>query len=495
MTDNQRTKKRLLLIGLGYHAKRIYFPLIKKFYSGLGFELIAVVDLKEKEEDIKNYLQDKKCHPELIFIDSKDVSENDLSKTYKKYLTKYIKDKKIEGVIISTEPLVHFAYAKWALKNNLSILMDKPISTYKDISNSERLAKRLIQDLKILQKMYQEAILRNPHISFSITAQRRFHPAYEKIREIIKDCFEKTNCPVTSIQTFHCDGQWRTPTEMVEQLYHPFMQGYGKCSHSGYHFCDMVIYFLKSAQGGNKRYDNVDIFTNVTRPLDCLEQFNLKDYNNLFGKKVFNKYNHYNERELKKIMPKYGEVDAFSNIAFKKGDKTITLCSLNLNHTGFGKRDWPSANGRDLYKGNGRVRHEMYIIEQGPFQSIHLHSYQAFEVDPSVNGSRKYKVGGESHMDIYVFKNSGMIGGKTIEIIKLKDIQKQKFLDNKSRGHQEDARAEAFLEFISALKGTMKRSNMRSDLFTHTASVTLLSGIYQSIAAKKHRNINLKISL
>jgi len=30
----------------------------------------------------------------------------------------------------------------------------------------------------------------------------------------------------------------------------------------------------------------------------------------------------------------------------------------------------------DLYKSNGRVKHEYHNIQQGPFQNIQVHSYQ-----------------------------------------------------------------------------------------------------------------------
>ena len=488
--------KRIMLIGFGPHARRIYFPLIEKFSEKMNFELAVSVDIESKKDEVEKYLGEKNSDIPVYYVPTDKMSYECLDKDVENILDDFVKRYGIEGVIIATEPLVHVMYAKWALKNNLSILMDKPVSTYKGISTNEDLAKKLVTDFEDLEKMYDEAKKRNPNITFSMMAQRRFHPAFNKIRELIRECYKKTNCPITSIQTFHCDGQWRMPSEIVDQLYHPYMQGYGKCSHSGYHFFDIVPFLLEAGLEKDKHYDNIDVFTNFVRPLDFMEQLTLKDYENIFGKEEFCKNNKYCQDELDDKMKDFGEIDAFSNIAFKKGDKTITLGTINLVHNGFAKRNWISAEGRDLYKGNGRIRHESHIIEQGPFQAIHYHSYQSEEVNPE-NNEGIFDVGGEYHLDIFVFRNKKMIGGKAVEKFNIRDFNMD-IMEGKSRGHQEDARAKGFLEFIDALHGLKNCENMTSDFSTHKAAVMITSGIYQSAAAQlenKNPKINMKFKL
>jgi hypothetical protein len=262
------------------------------------------------------------------------------------------------------------------------------------------------------------------------------------------------------------------------------MQGYGKCSHSGYHFFDIVPYILSAGLDEKKCYDNIEVISNFVRPLDFMEQLTLEDYEKLFGKQEFNKYNQYNQIELNKLMKNYGEMDAFTNICFKKGDKVLTVASLNLAHNGFARRDWTTAEGRDLYKGNGRVRHEFHIIEQGPFQSIHYHSYQSKEVNPE-DIDDVYKVGGEYHLDITVFRNTKMIGGKAVEVFNIKDLNVN-VMEGKSRGHQEDARANGFLEFIEAVNNQRKREEMTSEFLSHKHAIIITSAIYQSAIARLH---------
>lgn len=491
--EYDQTKIKIMLIGFGPHSKRIYFPLIEKFSKERNIELVLAVDLTEKNDEIRNYLSLRNSAVNLFLIPPHLQTTEILDNQVERILDEIVKREKIDGVIIATEPLCHVMYAKWALKNNLHILMDKPVSTHQNISTDENLAKKLITDYDELSNEYNNAIGRNQSITFSLMAQRRFHPAFQKIKDLIRDCAKKTNCPITSIQTFHCDGQWRMPTEIVEQLYHPYKQGYGKCSHSGYHFFDIVPFLLEAGVNNEKNYDNIEVFTNFVKPLDFMEQLKLEDYEGIFGKENFWKHNKYTQSELTSLMRNFGEIDAFSNIAFKKGDKIITNATINLAHNGFGQRNWVTAANRDLYKGNGRIRHEFHIIEQGPFQSIHYHSYQSQEVDPSKK-NELYAVGGEYHLDIYVFRNSNLLGGKSVEVFRINDLNVN-IMEGRSRGHQEDARAKGFLEFIDAMKGKLSRCEMTSDFFTHRAGVLLTSAVYQSAAARvNHKNplINIK---
>ena len=483
--------KRIMLIGLGPHAKRIYFPLCKQFSKSKNFELVQIVDLERKREDLEKYLQEKGFKVDLYLIPNEKRSYNTLNFEVKRELDRIIIEKKIDGVIISTEPRMHKIYAKWALRNNLSILMDKPISTYENVSTDIHKARQLLEDFEELEILYKEARLRDPGLTFSIMSQRRFHPSYQKMKELIKDVFIKTNCPITSIESSYSDGEWRTPAEIVEQSYHPYNEGHGVCSHGGYHFFDLVSFLIVAGLSKEKHYDNVEVVTKLVRPLDLLEQISLKDYKNIFGKEFSEKYDH---NDLKDKLSKAGEVDAFTTICFKKKDKIVTIATINLIHNGFSKRSWVSSKGRDLYKGNGRVRHETHIIKQGPFQAINYHSYQSKQVHPNMK-ENLYKIGGEYHSDIYVFRNP-LVKGKEMEIISVKDLFIP-VLSGKSRGHQEDARARGFLEFVEALNGLRKRDKLSSDFSLHRGAVMIHSAIYQSAAAQWTNNnpvINLKFN-
>lgn len=483
----------LLLIGFGPHAKRIYFPVSIKSSTKYGFHIAAAVDLEEKRLDVEKYFTEKSVAPiEVLYLNKEEKCNTKLSKKIENKLNKIVRKNKITGVIISTEPMAHVCYAKWALKNGLSILMDKPISTEKNVANSPFATEKLLKDYYSLKKLYISSKLKNKNLNFSLMAQRRFHPAFHKMKSLINEVFMATNCPVTSIQSFHSDGQWRMPSEIVTQNYHPYNQGYGKCSHSGYHTIDIIPWLLEGAQSKDKKPNNVDVFSNFVKPNDFLTQLNLNDYRKLF--KDFDKYNSFTESQLRKKYKDFGEIDAFISLAFKKNADILTLTSINLVHNGFAQRNWVTAEGRDLYKGNGRVRHESYYIEQGPFQAISVISYQSKEVDPTTDDGI-YDIGGEFHFDIHVFRNDKMFPKwKNYEKLSIKDLG-IRAMEDKSRGHQEDARREAILEFVSLIKGG-KKKNATSDYLDHELATKLMYGIYKSAALRENNKnslVNLKI--
>lgn len=476
----KQTPNNILLIGFGPHAKRIYYHVCKRDGDAHHFKLVYVVDLEEKKQEIESYLREQNDSSTLLYcIAPEDRTFDELSANVKERLDEIVERFVIKGVIISTEPLAHMVYARWALRKGISILMDKPVSTKENISTSESASEEIINDYYELLKLYNKAKEKYGRVLFSIMTQRRFHPGYQKVKELISEVFRKTNCPVTSIQSFHSDGQWWMPTELVEIDYHPYNKGYGKCSHSGYHFFDIVPHLLEAAEDTEKRINNVDVFANFLRPLDFLSQLRLKDLANLF--EDFHEYNKYREIDLQSLYKYYGEIDAFSTFAFNCNDRTLTLGSINLVHNGFSQRGWVTSQGRDLYKGNGRVRNESHFIEQGPFQAISLISYQSEEITPD-KSKKLYSPGGEYHFDIHIFRNSNLFPRwESHRKISIRDLNKN-FMVGTSRGHQEDARRQAVLEFASFLNG--EQIFPVSDFSTHERGVRLLHGVYRSAARR-----------
>ncbi|WP_340618450.1 Gfo/Idh/MocA family oxidoreductase [Xenorhabdus entomophaga] len=469
----------LLLIGFGPHSKRIYYPLLEDAIYNPELNLCAVVDLLSEKENIELYLSGKILQPEVTYLNDISNNQDELNLDIQMVLNEVVKKHAINGVIIATEPLAHVKYAKWALRAGLSILMDKPISSYENISTSIDKSIKIHEDYYLLNSLYQKKQCENPSQVFSLMAQRRYQTSFNIIKKHLSECFIMTNCPVTNVQTFHSDGQWRMPTEIIEQHYHPYNQGYGKCSHSGYHYFDIIPFVLESAISEEKQYDNIDVFATAVRPKDVLSQFSLNDYRKLFGQHTFDKVNRYNESQLDSLLGAFGEIDCCSNVSFKHGDKTITTASINLCHNGYSQRNWVTATGRDLYKGNGRVAHESHIFQQGPFQSIHFHSYKSDE--PPVED---YRIGTKEHLEIYIFRNHKMLGGKHIEVINIDDIIA---MEGGRKGIKGKAKAKAFYEFISGIRGEISASNMVSDFSKHEIGATLTSAIYQSISHQYHR--------
>lgn len=459
-------------MGFGHHARRIYYPVLDIEEEQYKF---VIADLTEQEGSINEFLFSKNSTPEeILLFDQFPETMSELPEIVESKLNKLHTKHNFSGIIISTDPLYHKHYAKWALRNDISILMDKPIVVHKNMSTDINAAEKMNLDFDELNDLY----IQKPNLFFSVVSQRRFHKGFHKIKELIREVFEETNCPITSIQITHADGQWRLPNEIIDINYHSFNQGFGKCAHSGYHFIDIINFFFDATSSNNKKINAVETIATFLRPSDFVAQMTLGDYQKLFPD--FNKYNSYSDKELRSKMEKFGEIDAFVTFNFKKDDDTITLCSLNLIHNSFSQRGNLFPN-QDLYKGNGRVRHESYIIQQGPFQCIHVDSLQSKEV--KCEEKPNYETGGEYHFDIHVFRNDKFNDKwNNYDKITIRDLQKS-VMSEKSRGHQEDARRAATMEFLNYLEDNNKDDKI-SDLKSHKNSVRLMTAIYKSAALK-----------
>jgi predicted dehydrogenase len=163
----------ILIIGIGYHARRIYIPFFMK-EPAFGAKIVCGLDISSQKNVIETYLSKNDYSLDVFYTDARqgDVIEADLDILLKKIVKKY----SVDSVIISTEPLCHFKYARWALENNLNILMDKPITTEYGVSVEKEKARKLISDFNFLKNLYISKKNEGLISTFSLMAQRRFHP-------------------------------------------------------------------------------------------------------------------------------------------------------------------------------------------------------------------------------------------------------------------------------------------------------------------------------
>lgn len=473
-----------MLVGCGPHAKRIYIALIKKYCQKFNLALKVVVEVEKNREELTEYWAKEEINPEFYFVTYDLNSEFHLSTTQAEELRKLIEKHKINTMILSSEPLAHKAYLHFALEEGLNVLMDKPITTEVKASTDEAQAKKIMADYQELMIKYREAEEKYPNLVVSCLSQRRYHPAVNRIKYELERVYERTNCPVTSIVCQHSDGQWRMPKEVVDFSYHGFNKGIGKCSHSGYHFFDVMYWYTQIAK--TKSPDRLDCYSNFIRPHDWITQLNVEDYKKIFGHSYSNGQFKISDEEFIEKTKGYGEIDAHINITLSQEGKKLTNLHFSLLHNGFSKRSWIESK-TDLYKGNGRIRHETQIIHQGPFQAIYYVSYQSDQINnETLKGSGL--IGGELHADVYIFRNSKVLGVDLpeLEVIQFGKVNEQG-LTGYSRGHQEDARGSCFCEFMMAVNGEIPKGKLKSSLEQHEGSVALMSLVYLA-AAREYNN-------
>ena len=150
---SQYSEYKIVLVGLGPHAKRIYINLFKKYKINL--ELL--VDLKSQKENIQEYFKNNNFkNTELFLIDDSYKDLTTLPISVSNNLKKIIKSKNIKYAIISTEPKAHFMYAKFFLENDVNILLDKPITAPINCNNDVNQAKKIKEEFEELCCLYEK---------------------------------------------------------------------------------------------------------------------------------------------------------------------------------------------------------------------------------------------------------------------------------------------------------------------------------------------------
>lgn len=479
--SNKEKIAKIILIGCGPHARRVYLNAIKKI-SYIKLEL--VVDLESQESIVRpslTYFSETELHLVKPF---ENVIPDDLSN----FLSRFVQEKEISGVIIATEPLVHKAYANWAIQNGLNILIDKPITARANAVSDTSSAEGILGDFLQILENYRRLQHKKETI-FMINSHRRFHAGFEFVKEKIREIGEKTNCPITFIQAYHCDGQWRLPNEIITQEYHPYCSGYGKASHSGYHIFDTIYQFYKAAGVEEKFADSMEIISSFIKPNGFFTQLNEKDYLNIFGEQ-YNLVNQYSDEQLKQLCSHFGEIDLSAIITLKKNKEAIANFNVNLIHNGFAGRTWIKP-GEDLYKGNGRIKHESYNIQQGPFQNIQIHAYQAKDKHDENNGKEDY-LGGKNHFEIYVFRNPLVSdNSKQPQVYSYENVVDIGCSNKESMITMECVKFKVVAEFADYLIGKRKKESINSQIEDHVIPVQIMSGIYSSNIMKQKEGSNV----
>lgn len=459
--------KKILLVGFGPHSERIYAPILHELEDCKRLKVTCVLELAENIEATKVKATDLGLTPDVIAIQK--TKNGELTQDLKIFLDDLQNKYLFDGVIIATEPTQHRQYILWALENHLHILVDKPVTTYDNVSNDIFLAKKIEDDFRLFSSKYVDRSK-----AFIVNAQRRYHNGFRFVLEKISEISERFQIPVTSSQSMHSDGQWRFPDEIENQTYHPYNSGYGKVSHSGYHIIDMVNEFIKAGTVTGKEADEYEYFTKFVSPDGILKQMQFKNYEQIFSKDN-NQINDKFATVDVDSFSKYGEIDSHTTITPKLHGINIGNYTISLMHNTFSRRNWINP-GKDLYKGNGRVKHEYHNIVQGPLQTIQIHSYQSNDKH-NINTKDDYSFGGNNHFDICIFRNNAVTGDdKPFELVSIDNLGNY----DSSRLVTETTKKTVVFEFIDIMFGIKVPNDSYSHFLTHADSVRMMSMIYMS---------------
>jgi hypothetical protein len=126
------------------------------------------------------------------------------------------------------------------------------------------------------------------------------------------------------------------------------------------------------------------------------------------------------------------------------------------------------------------VKHENHNIQQGPFQNIQIHSYQANDKHDGTEGFQD-ELGEKNHFDVYVFRNPIVSGSNgSLRTYRLQDFYSGVDLAADSALAMERAKYEVVEEFVDYLGGRRPKAELRSQIEDHVVAVQLMSGVYRS---------------
>ncbi len=452
---------RVLVIGCGPDARRNYLPVLEQMPAARDLRLAAVVDLEDQRETLEQYFASRPLKPEkYIWVPPAARDNSSLSSGVRRALDRLSAAQPIDAVFITTEPKAHLPYLAWAIEKDLPVLVEKPLSAPVDASCRTKPAQEIMHHfLRILRLLDQHPLSR-----VTVMAQRRYHPGYNFIRSYVRDLVEEFRIPISFVDLYYSDGQWRLPDE-YDWENHPFKYGYGKLLHGGYHFIDLLQVLLESNDLLPEKAPNrVSAFSHSFRPSDALAQITLTDYERLWARAG----SHRGFGPCR--TDACGELDCYNLLQFRRDDIVVTTAAVNLLHNGFSRRAWREP-ADDTYKRNGRVRHERCTINVGPLLSIQVFSYEAWETDKvdRSNPLREWKPGSPRHFEIHICRNSELTGGKPFEVINFGDdgrLSPPTFV--------QEARLSCINEFFSgALSSSDLRSHYRSNLLMALISENL----------------------
>lgn len=479
-SDTTRRRPQVVLIGLGAHASHVYLPWLAAHRSRA--ELVAVVDVMGSSARVRRTLEDAGLGATCI-IEVEPGSGNDglpvLAAPVQARLDDWLATSRCVAAIVSTEPLAHAAYTTWALSNGLSVLSDKPIVTRRDISTSVEAVAAARRDFEHVLASYVDARDRNPGIQFVVSTHRRFHPGFHLARDAVREVFEATGCPITSVDAELADGEFRLPRELLEQDYHPLNQGYGCLSHSGYHVVDTFSWMTAAAESPARAPDEVKVFAAATRPRDVVGQLPLSDLERLFPHDDLAEHEAA-EHEIAHGPPDLGEHDAALLVRLMSRGKVNTLGKLSITHQSVSSRAWASSSGRNLYRGNGRVRQESWTLHQGPLQTIRIISAQSDKADEDGKDGR-WDMGGRDHFEVHVFRNARINPSWTrLRSYSIDDLVPD-CVDDQTASHQDVAKRRLVDSFITGLSGDGAPETM-SDIVDHRRGHTIWELANESLA-------------
>jgi hypothetical protein len=374
--------QNIIIIGCGLHFRERYYSVLEQCAADHGLSIELVIDLDSQQTQVLDFFSDQALRPKnCIFVSEKfrnTISVADCRALF----NPFINEKRIDAIMICTEPKAHKTYALWAIENQWSIFMDKPISAFDNIDKSNL----LYDDYQEIQ----QALIYWGNVNFVVSCERRMHPGYQFIQKYIQEIVGVTKVPVTHIDIYFGGGMWNMPNEYFFRENHPYKYGYGVLLHSGYHYIDLMMQILNN---NNLLFpvdpENIELKSYVMRPSDLIHILDNTFYRQYFPGHALDSYMNKSSRNR---LQKFGETDLMMMGQLRNNSYNVTNLNMRLLETTASMREWTHLP-ENTYIDNGRLRQENIIIHIGPICSIQvLCGSKGFKKTVDQNGVENFDI-------------------------------------------------------------------------------------------------------
>ncbi|WP_170117388.1 Gfo/Idh/MocA family oxidoreductase [Chitinophaga ginsengisoli] len=444
-----RKIQHIIVVGCGLHFRERYYSVLQQ---QADMRISMVIDLEAEEERIRHFFSDKSLTPEqYLFLP--DQYRNDLTpEELDKLLCGRIYKKAIDAVIICTEPKAHKAYAIWAVRNNLHVFTDKPLTAFSSRQSSESL----------LQDFYDiSGEIRNEQLNFVVSCERRAHTGYNYVRQFLSDLIRTYRVPITFIDIHFGGGMWNMPDELFYRENHPYKYGYGVMLHSGYHYIDLLFSLMSLNKILYPDMHASTLHALAISPADHLGMIDQAVYERCLHTDRFSEY--FQPDNISRLHD-FGETDVTLSGDFKSNGKRISHYCLQLMETSASNRGWHQLP-ENTYISNGRLRQESVIIHVGPLCSIHISSHSL---------SKQQSADKTEHFTIEIINNTNVTGHAGYIQLNRKDITDMYPEMPLNKGMNVAARQWQLQNFLQG-------GDAHSSLSSHREGIAFIDKVYRQL--------------
>lgn len=422
---------RLLLIGCGAFARQAHLPAIAA--SNGDAELVAVIDRRDREEDVRNACALAGCAAEPAFLPRRALAEG-------------LPD--IDAVVISSPEATHGDYLEWALEGGLPTLVDKPLTVRRLVGNRLSDAGELVREWKACCRDAPRGV------PFMLAAQRRYQTIYRRIAALVHDEYLRHGYAPTFVQCLTNDGLWHAARDYAVQP--TYRNGAGKLAHTGYHVLDIVPWLLRHAQDDERpgsaisRVRSATVFASGFRPADAAAAWSP---------------NHDGAAIRTSFPETLGEVNAALLVTlYDAQERTVCIIQIGTLHEGLSLSagaSLPDAAQRRTQAEAGRNKQELLSLYLGPTSAIWMRRFA------KLTGNDDSRFGGNRHLELVHARNRRVSGAPAM-------------LRRRRLAYRADDDAPT-LEFLRALR--QPDVAVTSPVHDHGIPVRLLAAAYASMAS------------